>query len=642
MSLATCSPIPMCASDEEQRFFQALRGSPDRGAWADLYLACLPLARAEVLHRLASSIVREGLLPVAPGPSRGGSYEYCAALGDRHIVFEFSGDAPFGRFPRLEACFVRSETRVTRITAPLALVDLLLTAVTGVDERALHRYRLEVDNGVANMALSLAAHRLTQSQNLSAGVLTLAQWLASHPDQDSRRRALEQEVHTGHRLHTGAKTRLGMSPRDVLRSVPELRSGPVALRWVALRASACQTSGEDTQAILESLWPSTVATCRAELAAQGFAANDYRLLPVHPWQFENVVQPNLQGRLDPEVLICLTPESRAHPQLSLRTLEPVTEAGHVAPHHLKLPIGVQTTSAERTVSPQSVANGPRISSVLAAIVQQAPMGLDIIAEVAGLGLDPNHGAPAIGADLARHLSVIVRTNPSSISDGPGDNWLCAALAANPTFGAGALITQYVRYGFRMQSRPCLFHDWVQTFWRRYCHALLRPVLILMARFGVGLEAHGQNALMCFDEDGLPCRLRIRDFGGVRISLPDLRAAGHDLRLFENSAPEASRAEVANKILHTAVQMHLVDILQALERDGLHVDRPWAVVRGVIEDVYETENLQAEWTRDARLLLAPSLEAKCLLRMRLCGAYRDYLYHPVDNHLAAEPRDPGLR
>ena len=341
--------MPPDRYDQEQSFHLALAAHPALAAHGgELYLRLLPAARAEVLHRFALGLLREGVFEVESTRRAGASTSFRGRIGACELSFEVFGRGPFLRYPRLEACVLHRGGDDVRVEHPVELLGLIasdLDEAFGVEGIA--RLRHELDNSVANLALGMAAGRAQQQRLLERGVVTLGDWIAQFGTNDELRRALEGEIRTGHRLHACSKTRVGMTPDEVVRYAPEITSAPVALRWVAVHRRALLRSG-DAEALLRELWPETLAACDAELRSRVHAPGDYALLPVHPWQWDHRLDA-LHAQLDPSDLVRLGAESPAHPQLALRTVEPVLE-GRIAPFHLKLPIAVQTTSAERTVS----------------------------------------------------------------------------------------------------------------------------------------------------------------------------------------------------------------------------------------------------------------------------------------------------
>ena len=157
--------------------------------------------------------------------------------------------------------------------------------------------------------------------------------------------------------------------------------------------------------------------------------------------------------------------------------------------------------------------------------------------------------------------------------------------------------------------------------REYAELLLPPLLRLTAR-GVALEAHLQNCLPTF-VDGRPHRLVLRDFAGLRLHLPRLAAAGHEIALWPGSVvgtadPELFRA----KIGYTAFQAHLGELVIRLGPLGLAERDAWRIVRDVV-DAHCTGDDHAAFT-------APLVAHKALVRMRLSG--EGDVYIPVRNPL----------
>jgi siderophore synthetase component len=145
-----------------------------------------------------------------------------------------------------------------------------------------------------------------------------------------------------------------------------------------------------------------------------------------------------------------------------------------------------------------------------------------------------------------------------------------------------------------------------------------PLLRLTAR-GVALEAHLQNCLPTF-VDGRPHRLALRDFAGLRLHLPRLAAAGHDITLWPGSVVGTDDLDVFRaKIGYTAFQAHLGELILHLDIDE---DRAWRIVREVVDDAIGGD--------DHAAFTAPMVPHKALVRMRL-QADGD-IYIPVPNPL----------
>jgi siderophore synthetase component len=178
-----------------------------------------------------------------------------------------------------------------------------------------------------------------------------------------------------------------------------------------------------------------------------------------------------------------------------------------------------------------------------------------------------------------------------------------------------------------------------AFLREYAELLLPPVLRLATRHGIALEAHLQNCVPTF-VDGVPHRLAVRDFAGLRIHLPRLSVSvGSEnlVRLWPSSVVVADEVDTMRaKLGYTALQAHLSElVLQLVLSHGVDERAAWTVVRAVIDEAYDTMLADPATARAARgdhaFLTAPTMPHKALLRMRLAPSGGD-IYLPVSNPL----------
>jgi siderophore synthetase component len=553
-----------------------------------------PEARGLVLERLALAVAREGLAPEA----RWADGKLTARLGDRELHARFEGPLGFGRYRTLVQCSFED---------PLDLLEALRpTLVARFPSAQVDRLGEELASSVAHLTLGLEARRRRLHEAADARLLD---WWQGFPSADARRRALEGLLVTGHSVHPCTKTRIGMTLEEAARYAPEVATSAVEGWLVPVRRDLIVTAGEDPERLWAEAWPGACA---------GLDSVSYTVMPVHPWQLAHVL-PELAARLPPGGLrLDLAAPAPFWPQASLRTIEP---ASGRSPVHAKLALHVHTTSAERTVSPQSVVNGPRVSSMLVELTTAHRIPVRIVRERGAVGLSP---AQVAGGDMwARQLAAIARDNPSSL-DAAGAAWpdmLAAAWCSPSPVGEGSLLAGWV--GF-----PGAFME-------AFARHVVRPLAELVARFGVGLEAHGQNLLLDLDANGLPCGSAIRDFGGIRIYRPRLREAGFDLALAPDSAIDAeSMDDVLAKFSHTTLQSLTCDLLGALVEVAPDVvPAAWDAVRRALEEAWS-----APGTRPAELgwFCGPTARLKCLTTMRLEDRFRHYTFRPTSNPLWRAP------
>jgi siderophore synthetase component len=327
---------------------------------AELVAVRMPEARAEILARLWGALAREPL----PGIT--------GRRAERNrLTVTFTGGTE-----------VRGPADAAQLFARPAAGLLLHCGGTGYADpgtlvRALPlgphaaRFATELDDSVANLALARAGQPAPDG---GAPYLSRCPGLAG----------VEQCVVDGHPVHPLCRTRLGMSPAEVVRYAPEHRP-VVALAVIEVPAARWLCTG---------------------------AALPPRL-PVHPWQVEHVLDryPWLvdTGRRIP-----------ARPLMSLRTLAP----RHAPRWHLKTSLDVQMTSAVRLVSPAAVRNGPPVSGLLARL--GARYGVEVLREVAA-------GAVLVDGQPCASLAVVRRRAPVLR---PGEVALPLAALAAPSPASG--------------------------------------------------------------------------------------------------------------------------------------------------------------------------------------------------------------
>jgi siderophore synthetase component len=540
-----------------------------------------------IAARLLVSAVREGLVG---GSVRGGA-----------LVLDGDGDGLPLRRPGalgLPAVDVAAP-RPPWLEEPGPLWARIATAA-GIDEATQARVRDELVDSAFNLALARLAE------------LARPAWARAHPH-DPRATDPEHWVTEGHPWHPMTKTRLGLRLAEHARLAPEL-AAETPLRAVDVRADLCQVA----PALTERLGPWLGA------APPGFVR-----LPVHGRQL-----PRLAARLGLRWGHDVVPtDVRAcgRSLLSLRTAA-FTATG-VGPLHLKLALGVLTTSARRVVSPMSVHNGPRVSALLAEIQAADPecAAIAIAAETMTGGLVARVAAAA-------ELGVIVRDGRDFAGPDGTPAWVCAGLGERSPL-EGRTGVERLAEGFAGGPRQRA-HAMLDAYLAR----LVPPLLRLLVAHGIALEGHLQNTLV-HAVDGRPAGFLIRDLGGIRLHGPRLRAAGRSISLHPGSfVITDDPSEVQDKLAHTLLHAHLGTLFRWVEDVlGLPAPEAWALARGCIEACLH------RWSADPRLrpaceadgaaLLAPRVRAKALLRMRIADRSSEYAYVEVDNPLASPRHSP---
>lgn len=301
-------------------------------------------------------------------------------------------------------------------------------------------------------------------------------------------------------------------------------------------------------------------------------------------------------------IILKTVTDCADAQASMRTLTLRPESGFG--YHLKLSLACQITSALRTITPWTTCGGPVQTALLEKFL---PEDLWVFREVAAVS-----GAQDNFAD-AKHLSCILRDDLESRAAQNNERLVIAAALAQQPYNNTRTYAE-ILYNLHTAAQK---RDWLRTYVTRLFELVLPP----LARYGIGLEAHGQNlvARIC-RETGIVKGFAVRDFGGVRMHVPTLRNYGVN---FDSLPPGGATLtddlhNVWSKVHHALVQNHVGLVVSAL---GLERDGGWGIVREVLERVLTGEE-EGMGREVLGFFLQNTMPFKCFLRMRMEGKYRD--------------------
>jgi len=637
-------------SPEEERILDYLQ--TERPDLVDLYLSGLQRGRMGILQRLLQGLVRERFFTHVQVTRREGGQTLLQIRlsAGKELRVPLARELSLGRFDIAGAPLLMSGTGEEPVFHVAALLDLLRQegVLDGIPAENLVRFRQELDNGTANYALALAGAEVRRRELVKraeeAGIRTSLEWVSSGEcaaGQNSPLAFFEQWVVEGHPLHPGAKTRFGMGTGDVLRYSPEWGAAPeVPLAAVSRKACRAYLLNETSmKAILRGDDPELVAAAEQRLTHLGLDPAAYELIPVHPWQFEHTL-PGLYADAIASKQIILLGDVRIPTRalVSFRSLAP--SRGRDC-HHIKTAINMQTTSAVRTVSPQSAQNGPMLSRVLREIMGRERFfdgRLVCLEERAGLHYDPPE--VSLSADerwkLQANLAAILRENPERHVQ-PGEiPMVAAALLAQSPVSGKAIVQELIEEWAAHQESDNL-REAAVSFVRAYAETALPGLLTLSVRYGIALEAHMQNSVAVF-RNGKLVRLIVRDYGGIRIFRKRLSRHGLPATFAPGSSIVTDDVnDMRGVIAYSVMQNHLAELLAAIVRaTGVKESDLWQPVIAVCRDVFrmlrQEEEIRLQAEEDEAALFAPRIAMKALTTMRLRDDATAYAYREVSNPL----------
>ena len=447
--------------------------------------------------------------------------------------------------------------------------------------------------------------------------------------------ALESAITDGHPYHPAYKSRVGFDLEDNLAWGPEFARGVRPLWLAARRGTATVTVStelQETAFLREQLGATTVEEFHERIRQAGTDPADYTLLPVHPWQWRECVTRAFAGQLHTRELIVLGEDPHAHrAQQSIRTLacRDVPERAY-----LKLSLSIVNTSTSRVLAPHTVHNAPKISDWLRRMARGdeylRELRLIMLGEVMGTAVDPEPISELVRGDTYGTLACIWRESLHTHLT-PGEQ-------AVPFTGLTA----------RALDGTPLVDPWVRTYGvRRWVEELVGvsvlPLLHLLQRHGVALEAHAQNMVLVHSA-GRPRRLAVRDFhDGVRFSRSQLADPGRCPELAETPAHHTNRNSfvetddldlVTDFLLDALLFVNLGELAMLLaDAYGFGEREFWAVTRHAIQAYHRRFPELAD--RFARFdVFKPTIAVEKLTTRRL-QPDTELRLHEVPNPLAAQ-------
>jgi siderophore synthetase component len=442
----------------------------------------------------------------------------------------------------------------------------------------------------------------------------------------------ELEGHqTGHPWIVFNKGRVGFSAADTLRYAPEARQ-PVRLPWIAVRDDLARYEAVPgltaRRLYTEELSPAARVRFGAELIRHSCNPARYWWLPIHPWQWDEMIQPLFAAEIAASRMVYLGEGDDSYlPQQSIRTFSNIT-----VPHrrHVKLPLSVLNTMVWRGLPTDRTLAAPAVTSWLQNVAANDPFLTDtckviLLGEVASVtvGHPVLDRIDAVPYQYRELLGAIWREPlPAALHHGERARTLASLLS----FGADGrpLAAELVA---RSGLEPAAWLD-------RLFGAILPPLLRFLYVHGTVFSPHGENAVVVFDERDVPTRLAVKDFvDDVNLSAADLPELA-DLPEQVAEILLREKPDYLCQFLHSGLFIGVFRYLARIfER---HLDVPsadfWTAVRTVIR-AYQDQFPEHADRYELFDLTTPQIDRLCLNRNRLLlDGYRDRADRPhVEAH-----------
>jgi siderophore synthetase component len=417
---------------------------------------------------------------------------------------------------------------------------------------------------------------------------------------------------TGHPRLVLNKGRMGFSARDRDRYAPE-SGAEFRLPWYAVRRSHASFRGvagldEDTL-LADELGPKLLAEFRAKLDNP----RDYLLMPVHPWQADEILGTLYAAELADGTVVPVGESTDAYlPHQTVRTL---ANRSHPTRRDVKTAVSVRNTLVYRGLDSAATLAAPAVTTWLKAVSHGDPLlgkeyEFELLGEVASV---------SVRHPLFGHLEEL----PYRFHETLGALWR-EPIRTRITAGERAISFAALPYrgpdgesviGRLIRDSGQAPQDWLH----RLLDLTLTPLLHWLLRYGVGFCPHGQNLILITDAAGMPIRVAIKDFAqGVDLldeEFPEYAALGAEARAHMLRWPPHLMAQSLFSSVFAGQLRFLAEIL--LDDLGLARGRTWELVRGIVRS-YRDDHPESADRFDACRLFAEDVERVCLNREHLAG------------------------
>ncbi|HEX8348213.1 MAG TPA: IucA/IucC family siderophore biosynthesis protein, partial [Actinoplanes sp.] len=431
-------------------------------------------ANRQLLRKALAEFAHERLFTPQP---LAGSHSYVVRSDDGSVSYTFAA-----RLLALDHWEIDADSITRRrgdTGLPLDVLDFCteLRATLGLSDEILPVYLEEISSTLAGIAYKLDRHRIPAADLAAADYQTI-----------------ETSMTEGHPGFVANNGRLGFGIAEYHRYAPEAGS-PVRLVWLAAHRDhatfTCTADIDYDTLVRGELGDDTLARFAGELSGLGLGPADYRLIPVHPWQWWHKLSITFAAEVAERRLVCLGEGPDEYlAQQSIRTF---FNTSNPERHYVKTALSVLNMGFMRGLSAAYMEATPAINDWLADLIDNDDVfkstRLTILRERAAIGYRNRQFEAATDrySPYRKMLAALWRESPVAGLE-PGRQLATMAsllhIDADGASFAAALIS-------RSGLEPA---GWL----RRYLDAYLKPLLHSFYAHDLAFMPHGENVILVLD------------------------------------------------------------------------------------------------------------------------------------------------
>ncbi|WP_374564059.1 IucA/IucC family siderophore biosynthesis protein [Ideonella sp.] len=429
------------------------------------------------------------LVPETLGPaSRKGWQHYRLVSPDGLAVYEFDAQPMPLRHWRVDARSVQKTLDGQAVPLDALAFVIEFKQTLGLKPELLPIYLEEISS-----TLYGAAYKLMNGERSSAALV------------DADFQAIESAMSEGHPGFVANNGRIGFDANDYAAYTPEA-GARFSVVWLAVRRTHAEFNAisglSHEQLLAEELGPELLAQFYARLEAMGLNAEDYWLMPAHPWQWANKLAMGFAADVANRHIVYLgTSDDAYQAQQSIRTFFNISQPTR---RYVKTSLSILNMGFMRGLSPYYMSGTPAINEWVHALVQSdetlQACGFMVLREVASIGYRNRYIEAAVDKDSAyrKMFSALWRESPLPLLK-PGQTLMSmTALLHVDARGESMLAHLIQRSGLDATT-------WV----RRYLHTFLSPMLHCFYAHDLVFMPHGENLILVM-ESHVPVRALMKD------------------------------------------------------------------------------------------------------------------------------------
>ena len=462
-----------------------------------------------------------------------------------------------------------------------------------------------------------------------------------------------------HPFHAMAKTKLPLTPAEVLKYCPEYAQdvpvvvAAVRAAFVVMSTSSVGNTSEkrfDLGEHFGELFPAVFEKWREALIEMELEPREFVPIPIHPANVGKVERLFGMAIGSKDVVLATGVSLKTRPLMSFRTTVPdvgYRKVGEKAfPLHVKLPVAVQITSELRYLSPVEANDGPVLTELLLKLLKRHnnfEHRLFVLEETVGAHYSYD-ADPRYTYENARYLSCIYRKSPCTVllEENVNKETVLLPLAAlltstdkNYLDEDHLLLFEVIRRYHKSRSTREPLKTSVLCWFEDYAKAILQSMFRLFLIYGIALEAHQQNLLLVVGPSGKVVKLLVRD---LQVVCRERILALHELvpklhKREDSMLNEREMYHAYNYFFHTTFVSNLIYISGILASHySTEQETYLSTIRALVTSQLKTSEEEARnilphpkfeiWLdhlNDVKTaVLGKTYQHKCLLKMRCAG------------------------